>query len=124
MRAAEFITEASEAKISKRYQRATRGLNWFSDGERWNTDYVGYRLGIAVACADGTTPIDMDAKSWIGKGKTAHPYTEVEQAMLKQAYEAAGASYKDLNHGDMESEEIKTTNIVSPVKPFKGYRRR
>ena len=123
MRAAEFITEASEARVSKRYQQATRGLNWFSDGERWNTDYVGYRLGMAVACADGIHPIEMDAKSWIGKGKTAQPYTKEEQAMLKQAYKAAGAEYKDLNHGDMDSEELESTNSISPVKPFKGYPR-
>lgn len=124
MRAREFVTEASEGKISKRHQQATRGLNWFGDDEKWNTDYVAYRLGMAVACADGINPIEMDAKSWVGKGKTAHPYTEEEQAMLKQAYKAAGANYKDLNHGDMDSEELKSTNDVSPVKAFKGYRRR
>jgi len=35
--------------------------------------------------------------------------------MLKQAYKAVGANYKDLNHGDMESKELDTINKTSPV---------
>jgi hypothetical protein len=41
--------------------------------------------------------------------------------MLKQAFRAAGAEYKDLNAGDMDSEEVPSTNVQSPVKPFNGY---
>jgi hypothetical protein len=79
---------------------------------------------MAVAMADGSgAPIDMDGKSWAGKKRTASPYTEVEQAMLKQAYKAAGADYEDLNHGDLDSEEHPAVNTTSPVKAFKGYPR-
>lgn len=127
MRAREFIpsqlNEIADAKISKRLQAATRGLNVFSDGERWNSDYTLSRLGQAVACTDGTNMPDMDPKSWVGKNKTTHPYTKEEQAMLKKAYQAIGAAYKDLNGGDMDSEEHPEVNKVSPVKPFKGYPR-
>ena len=127
MRAREFIpsqlNEIADAKISKRLQAATRGLNVFSDAERWNSDYTLSRLGQAVACTDGTNMPDMDPKSWVGKNKTTHPYTKEEQAMLKKAYQAIGASYKDLNGGDMDSEEHPEVNKVSPVKPFKGYPR-
>jgi hypothetical protein len=63
----------------------------------------------------------MDEKSWVGKQRSAHPYTEVEHEMLKQAFRAAGAEYKDLNAGDMDSEEVPSTNTQSPVKPFNGY---
>lgn len=116
MRANEFITEAlSQKKISKRQQQSTKGLNTYSDGEKWNSDYTAYRLGQAVAGTDGITPPDIDAKSWIGKSKSTHPYTKEEQEMLKQAYKAVGATYQDLNHGDMESRELDTTNKVSPV---------
>jgi hypothetical protein len=45
----------------------------------------------------------------------------VEQRMLKQAYKAAGAKWTDLNSGDMDSEEVKSTNTQSPVRAFKGY---
>lgn len=127
MRASEFIsaqlTEAADAKISQRLQAATRGLNVFSDAERWNSDYVLSRLGQAVASTDGTFVPNVDAKSWIGKNKSAHPYTKEEQAMLKMAYKAIGADYRDLNGGDMDSEEHPEVNTVSPVKGFRGYPR-
>jgi hypothetical protein len=41
--------------------------------------------------------------------------------MLKQAFKAAGAEYKDLNSGDMDSEELESTNTTSPMQGFKGY---
>jgi hypothetical protein len=124
VRAQEFVAEATgDAKISKRKQAGTRGLNTFSDGERWNTDYTLNRVMMAVACTDGITVPDIDPKSWVGKSKTAHPYTEQEQDMLKMAYKAAGADWDDLNSGDMDSEEPPGGNINSPVVGFKGYPR-
>jgi hypothetical protein len=124
VRAWEFLAEADgNARISKRNQSGTRGLNTFSDGERWNTDYTLNRVMMAAACTDGTFVPDIDKKSWFGKGKTAHPYTEQEQDMLKMAYKAAGANWADLNSGDMDSEEITSTNTTSPIKSFKGYPR-
>ena len=119
MRAREFITEVSQAKLTKRQQRSTAGLNTYSDGERWNSDYVAYRLGMAVAGTDGQIEPELDAKSWIGKSKSTHPYTQEEQEMLKKAYKAVGASYKDENKGDMRSLELDTTNTTSPVAKIK-----
>lgn len=115
MRAKEFIIEVRQKKISKRQGKSARGLNLYSDQERWNSDYVAYRLGMAVACTDGTNDPDIDPKSWIGKSKSAHPYTEHEQEMLKKAYKAVGASYEDPFRGDMRSQELDTSNTVSPV---------
>ena len=122
MRATEFITER-DGTIGKRKQVATVGLNVFYDAERANSDYVLNRVMMAVACADGSNkPIDMDAKSWVGKQRSAHPYTEIEQRMLKQAFKAAGATYTDLNHGDLKSEELPAVNTISPMTAFKGYK--
>ena len=115
MRAKEFINEVKDAKMSNRQQKSTRGVNTFSDAERWNADYVAYRLGMAVASTDGTNAPNVDRKSWIGKSKAAFPYTQQEQEMLNQAYKAVGAKVIDLNHGDMDSDELDTTNCVSPV---------
>lgn len=115
MRAREFISERKEGKISKRAQQSTAGLNVYSDAERWNSDYVSYRLGMALACSDGHNSIDIDAKSWIGKQKSANPYTKQEQEMLNQAYKAVGADHTDLNNGDLESKELDSTDTVSPV---------
>lgn len=123
MRARDFITELKNAKISKRKQFGTRGLHLFGDGERWNADYVQHRLGMAVAGTDGKTAPELDPKSWVGKHKTAHPYTPEEADMLKQAYKVVGADYIDLNGGDMESQEPPGGNTKSPVKGFRGYPR-
>ena len=123
MRAQEFITE-QDGKIGKRRQVATVGLNLFSDAERTSSDYTLNRVMMAVAMADGSdAPIKMDSKSWVGKKRAAFPYTEIEQQMLKQAFKAAGANYTDLNHGDLDSEELASNNTQSPVKPFRGYPR-
>jgi len=115
MRALEFITEKKNGKLSKRQQQPTRGANVYGDGEHVSGDYTSYRLGMAVAGADGKTPVKIDSKSWVGKKKTTHPYSELEQNMLKDAYKAVGAEYTDLNHGDMTSKELDGTNTVSPV---------
>ena len=121
MRATEFITE-QDGVIGARRQAATVGLNTFSDSERANSDYTLNRVMMAVGMADGSDSIiDMDAKSWVGKARSAHPYTDVEQRMLKQAYRAAGATWVDLNKGDFNSEEVPSTNTHSPIKGFKGY---
>ncbi len=117
MKVNEIITEAKikQAKMTKRQNQSTRGVNLFGDAERANSDYVQFRVGMAVASTDGKTAPNIDAKSWIGKKKGAFPYTKQEQDMLKLAYKAAGADYDDINHGDMESKELDSINKISPV---------
>jgi hypothetical protein len=115
MRSREFIVEKTVGKISKRAQQPSVGINTFGDHERMNSDYTAYRLGLAMACSNGCDPLDVDYKSWYGKKKTVHPYTALEQEMFKQAAEAMGADYEDINHGNMASEELETTNTVSPI---------
>ena len=125
MRARDFLGEVRvpNAEMTKRQRWGTRGVHVYSDGERWNTDYTMNRIGLAVAGTDGVTPPDIDPKSWFGKHKTVHPYTQEEADMLKLAYRAVGADYKDLNGGDMESEEPPGGNTTSPLKAFRGYPR-
>ena len=54
MKIRDIVTEENKkGKISKRQQQPTRGLNKFTDGDRWNSDYTLYRLGLAVASTDG-----------------------------------------------------------------------
>lgn len=123
MRAKEFIPEGKNAKLSTRKRFPTRGLNIFSDGDKWNSDYTMNRVMMALASTDGTFVPELNKLSWVGKHKTAHPYTKEEQDMLKMAYKAAGADWHDLNNGDMDSEEPPSTDKQSPIKPFKGYPR-
>ena len=78
---------------------------------------------MAVACADGETPLNVPDSSWVTNNNTAHPYSEIEQKMLKQAYQAVGSKHTDINKGDMRSQELPSTNTASPVKAFRGYPR-
>lgn len=116
MRAHEFIFEVKAGKISKRAQQSSRGINTYGDQEKTSGDYVGFKLGQAMAMSDGGSgALDIDAKSWHGKKKTVHPYSEIEQRMFNQGAKAVGASSKDMNNGDMKSKELDSTNNVSPV---------
>ena len=122
MRATEFI-QVSRGKITKRQQNASVGLNLFFDPSRTDSTYTLNRVMMAVASTDGTFVPKMNDESWIGKDRSAHPYTEEEQQMLIKGFEAAGAEYKDLNKGDFKSQEIPGVNVNSPVQAFKGYPR-
>ena len=126
MRAHEFITEQSHGtragKVSKRQQQSTVGLNVFAISQ-YDRTYDLNRVMMAVASTDGETIPDLEQESWVGKQNTAHPYTQVEQDMLKIAYKAAGIPFKDLNKGDLDSEELESTQDQSPIKPFKGYKK-
>jgi hypothetical protein len=63
----------------------------------------------------------MPAETYIGRKKTAYPYTKEEQDILKKAYKAVGVKYTDPNGGDMRSLELTDTNRTSPVaKPKKN----
>ena len=119
MKINEVIVEATMGKLSKRQQQPTRGLNKFTDGDRWNGDYTLYRLGLAVASTDGKSVPDTDKESWVGKWKVAAPYTQADQDMLEKAYQAVGANYEDVNKGDMRSQELESTQKASPVAPRK-----
>jgi hypothetical protein len=123
MKINEIITESVvQGKVTKRQQEATRGLHRYYDEEMANTDYTHYRIMMAAASTDGKTEPEMDGKSWHGKMKTSHPYSEADAEKLKIAYKVAGAKWEDLNHGDMKSGEVTgAVNIQSPVaKPKKN----
>jgi hypothetical protein len=115
MKVYDVISEAASAKITKRQSQSSRGISTYSDAEKANSDYVAFKLGQAMAATDGKTVPEIDAKSWYGKKKTVHPYTEIENEMFKKAAKAVGADYDDVNHGDMQSKELDSTNTTSPV---------
>jgi hypothetical protein len=122
MRAREFVTE-QKGEITKRQQFGTVGLHLFGDSRRQNSTYTLNRLMMAAAATDGTFDPELDEESWIGKARSAHPYTQEEVEILKRAYRAVGATYKDLNRGDLESEEPPGGNDRSPIQGFRGYPR-
>lgn len=123
MRAQEFVAEAKVGPVGKRRRAATRGLHKFRDEQFADRIYELNRVMMAAASTDGTFVPDLDAESWSGRHDVAAPYTKEEAEMMKRAYEATGAWHRDLNHGDMDSEEVPSTNKTSPVVAFQGYPR-
>ncbi len=115
------IIQESVGELKDRQRRATRGLNRFTDGKKWNSDYTLYRLGLALAATDGKTMPEVDEESWLGKWKLTAPYSQEEQEMLDLAYKAVHANHEDMNHGDLRSQEGPTIQKTSPVaKPKKN----
>jgi hypothetical protein len=114
MKIKDIIVETA-GELSKRQRFAMRGLNRFTDGKKWNSDYTLYRLGLALAATDGKTMPPVDEESWLGKWKATAPYSKEEQDMLKLAYKQVHANYEDMNNGDMRSQEGPTINKSSPV---------
>lgn len=123
MRFHEFMSEGKKAKVSKRQSVATKGLHKFRDPQGYDRTYELNRIMMAVACTDGELEPVLDGESWAGRYNTAHPYSDVEHKMLEKAYKAVGSETHDLNHGDLNSTELESTNTVSPFKPFKGYKK-
>jgi len=123
MRAHEFLIEKQVGKIGQRRSQATVGLNKFRDKDLADRVYELNRVMMAAACTDGTFVPKIDHESWAGRYNVAMPYTDVEQDMIEQAFRAVGSEYEDLNHGDLRSQELESTNKRSPVQGFKGYPR-
>lgn len=123
MRAQEFVAEAKVGPVGKRRRAATRGLHKFRDEQFADRVYELNRVMMAAASTDGTFVPELDSESWAGRHDVAAPYTKEEAEMMKRAYEATGAWHEDLNHGDIDSEEVESTNKLSPVVAFKGYAR-
>ena len=120
MKIKDIIVE-TKGELKKRQRFAMRGLNRFTDGAHWNSDYTLYRLGLALAATDGKSVPDVDEESWIGKWKITAPYSQADQDMLKMAYKAVNADHEDINHGDLRSQEGPTIQKTSPVaKPKKN----
>jgi hypothetical protein len=123
MRAHEFLIEKQVGKIGQRRSQATVGLNKFRDKDLADRVYELNRVMMAAACTDGTFVPIIDHESWAGRYNVAMPYTDVEQDMIEKAFQAVGSDYEDLNHGDLKSKELDSTNKRSPVQGFRGYPR-
>ena len=123
MRSREFVSEQKVGDIGKRKSVATVGLNKFRDKQYADRVYELNRVMMAVATTDGTNEATIDSESWAGRNNIAAPYTKIEQQMLEKAFKAVGSHHSDMNRGDLDSEELPSTNKKSPMQAFKGYPR-
>ena len=125
MRAREFLSELSVKPSGKQHQHQVDG----GQGYILSRDVGGYdrtyhlnRIMMAAAMADGKSkkPVDMDSSSWVEKYNVAFPYTDMEHAMMMQAFATVPSDVGELEKRG-KSEEPKDTNKTSTVaKPKKN----
>jgi len=119
MRAREFIAE-QKGKIPKIYHQASKGLRTFANDSGQDRIYELNRVMMAAAMADGTlSPVDMNDESWVGRHNVAAPYTAEEDNMMRVALAAVGSQHRNLNNGDLRSQELDSVNRTSPVAQVK-----
>jgi hypothetical protein len=118
MRAREFISEAkpAESQIPKHMDDASQGALIMRDIGGYDRTYHLNRIMMATAMADGRSnkPVDMPSASWIEKYNVAFPYTDMEHAMMMQAFATIPTDGKELSKRG-KSVEPTDTNTVSPV---------
>ena len=126
MRAQEFISEDRKGIIPGGADNAMTGAHRMRDNGGYDRTNHLNRVMMAAACHDGKTKNavkDMDPASWVEKYNTAHPYTAEEDNMIHGALKTIGADYHDVV-SDRRSLEMPDTHKTSPVKGFKGYKRK
>jgi hypothetical protein len=124
MRAQEFVIE-SQTQLHKDHHGPMPGIYNFRDNGI-DRLYNLNRIMMAAAMADGksTKAIpDAASSSWNDKYNTAHPYTKEEHNMLKAAFATVPSNTHHMV-SDHSSKEPDTTHKSSPVKAFKGYKRK
>jgi hypothetical protein len=115
MKINEVIVEGRDGKKPDHFTSDT-GQWKFRDQGGYDRTYHLNRIMMATAMADGKDekPLDMDQSSWVEKYNVAHPYSEVEHKMLKQAF-ATVDSEVDHVEPDHKSKELPDTHLISPV---------
>ncbi|MEY4331486.1 MAG: hypothetical protein RLZZ196_224 [Bacteroidota bacterium] len=119
MKIKEIIVEDKAADVPPRLNQSTVGLDRFRDKEFADRIYELNRVMMAAAVSDGVSPLKINPESWAGRNNIAAPYTEIEQKILTQAFDAIGSHFTDLNKGNLKSEELPDTNTVSPIAKYK-----
>ena len=122
MKINEVIVEGHDGKKPAYYTSDT-GQVKFRDKGGYDRTYHLNRIMMATAMADGKDekPLDMDQSSWVEKYNIAHPYTEIEHKMLKQAFATIDSEVEHVEP-DHKSKELPDTHFMSPVAARKKNR--
>lgn len=114
MKINEIITEGRDG-VKPKNTHGDTGEWKFRDIGGYDRAYHLHRIMMATAMADGksTKPVDMDQSSWIEKYNVAHPYSEAEHTMMKQAFATIDSEYEQ-SEKDHKSRESDDTHKVSP----------
>ena len=122
MRADEFITEA-HSKFPEEHSGPMTGMKRYDKLDNSNP-YMMWRFLVAAA----GQPLDkehghtMSKESPTGQKMTSLAYSKADQAILDATSQAMGEPGTEMS--SMDSTEPGYVNKSSPVKAFKGYKRK
>ena len=133
MRAKEFIAEDSLGRTGSITQDVALALpGAYKIPKLQNSDpYWQYRFGVAIAGAKGRAQRkkdgvpDYEKESIFGEDETIVSYDPNVETWIDDALHSMGMSSKDcVRIATQASEEMPDVDKVSPVKGFKGYKRK
>jgi hypothetical protein len=102
-------------KLHPHAKAGGQGYTLFRDVGGYDRIYNLNRIMMAAAMADGgNKPVDMNPDSWVEKYNVAFPYTDMEHAMMMQAF-ATIPTDRGMIEKRGKSQEPKDTNKASPV---------
>ena len=120
MRAKEFVNESS---LPKTHADATPDMRKHPGLDN-SSPYLPWRFSAHfLAGADGKNPYEHQPSKFgpNGQALVTVGYTDVEDAMIKQAEKAFGSEAHASNLTSRGSGEAAEIHKTSPVKGFKGY---
>jgi hypothetical protein len=122
MRAKDFISEA-HSKFPEEHSGPMTGIKRYDKLDNSNP-YQMWRFLVAAAGQplDDENGHPMSKESPTGQKMATLAYSKADQAILDATSQAMGEPGTELS--SMESTEPSFTNKTSPVKAFKGYKRR
>jgi hypothetical protein len=114
MKVLEIITEGGMKKMDKTQKAAMKNPTTFpSMNMNSGSQYLGYRMGIALAGAPDY-PTKQEADNWIGGDPLLSPYTDEENEMINAAAKQVGGG-KRQTWSNNRSQETADVNKVSTV---------
>ena len=127
MRAREFVSE-SRAKLPPEIADPMHD-GYMLPGLRNNDAYRSYRFGVAIARAradiggDGKDLPPWNTESAMGKYAIIAGFNETVDPVIDAALAMSDIEGGKIAVSTNNSEEPKSVDTVSPVRPFKGYPR-
>jgi hypothetical protein len=116
-----MMAEARSGKMSKDFDHKNLGgVIRMRDIGGYDRTYHLNRIMMAAGMADGKSkkPVDMDSDSFVEKYNVVFPYTDIEHAMMMQAFATVPTDKKELSKRG-KSKEPSDTNVTSPVATAK-----
>jgi hypothetical protein len=120
VRAKEFISESPKyKKMRNSAVNAIPGMTTYPELSNNNNPYLAYRFGVALALSpDG----DMCRETNTGSNFTMIDYSDADLHIRRHAEKIMGVKSKQQTPaGSCEADSV---NSTSPVKAFKGYKKK